>query len=141
MKLLIALLIPFTALSTYAAQAATGDCESAKTVITTKTWEAINYKYSQQYISENKAEFEKAVNSGSDVFFKDCRKFELSNDQELLQGVLNFAAMPIKIIADEFLVKVGLPALGDKALYIDVKAISEDGIWGGPNSFFRKPFG
>ena len=121
--------------------AQTGRCHKAKDVVIAKTWEAIRYKYSPQYIEDNKAEFEKAVNTGANQFFNDCQSNNLSDEQILLQGALDFAAMPIKKVADEFLKKVGLPPLGDKALHIDVKDIEKNGIWGGPNSFFRKPFG
>jgi hypothetical protein len=121
--------------------AETGKCHKAKAVVIEKTWEAIRYKYSPQYIEDNKAEFDKLVNGGSEVFFNDCQSKNLSDEQIILQGVLDFAAMSVKVIADEFLKKIGLPPLGDKALHIDVKDIDKHGVWGGPNSFFRKPFG
>lgn len=122
-------------------QAETGRCHRAKDIVIEKTWEAIRYKYSPQYIEENKAEFEKLVNGGSEAFFNDCQSKNLSDEQIILQGVLDFAAMSVKTVADEFLKKVGLPPLGDRALHIDVKDIDKNGIWGGSNSFFRKPFG
>ena len=122
-------------------QAETGKCHKAKDVIIEKSWEAIKYKYSPQYIEDNKVELEKAINGGSEVFFNDCQSQNLSDEQIILQGVLDFAALPIKIVADDFLKKAGFPPLGDKAFHIDVKAIDEKGIWGGKDSFFRKPFG
>jgi hypothetical protein len=121
--------------------AKTGACHDARTVIENKSWDAIRYKYSPQYIEDNKAEFEKAITKGGEVFFNDCQTKNLSDEQILLQGALDFAALPIKIVADDFLKKIGLPPLGDKAFHIDVKDIENNGIWGGPNSFFRKPFG
>lgn len=143
MKALISSAAIFTALivSNGFAYAATGTCHKAKTVVIEKTWEAVNYKYSPQYIADNKAEFEKLINGGAESFFNDCQSKNLSDEQILLQGALDFAAMPLKQIADEFLVKIGLPPLGDKALHIDVKDIDKHGVWGGPNSVFRKPFG
>ena len=135
---LITLVLTLISWPTYAA---TGTCHKAKTVVIEKTWEAVRYKYSPQYIEDNKAEFEKLVNGGAESFFNDCQSNNLSDEQILLQGALDFAAMPLKKIADEFLVKIGLPPLGDKALHIDVKDIDKNGIWGGPNSVFRKPFG
>lgn len=121
--------------------AQTGRCHQAREVVATKTWEAIRYKYSPQYIQDNKAELEKAVSGGASTFFNECQSNNLSDEQILLQGALGFAAMPIKKVADELLKGIGLPPLGDKALHIDVKDIEKNGIWGGPNSFFRKPFG
>ena len=93
------------------------------------------------YIQDNKAELDKAVNGGANAFFNDCQSNNLSDEQILLQGALSFAAMPVKKVADELLKGIGLPPLGDKALHIDVKDIEKNGIFGGPNSFFRKPFG
>jgi hypothetical protein len=124
-----------------AAHGQTGRCHGAREVVAAKTWEAIRYKYSPQYIADNKAELEKAVSGGANTFYNDCQANNLSDEQILLQGALSFAAMPIKKVADELLKGIGLPALGDKALHIDVKDIEKNGIWGGPNSFFRKPFG
>ena len=49
--------------------------------------------------------------------------------------------MPVKIVADKFLEGLGLTKTGEKVFHIDVKDIEKHGIFGGPNSFFRKPFG
>ena len=121
--------------------AQSGRCQKAKDVIAEKTWAAIRYKYSPQYVQDNKAEFEKVVSSGTTIFFNDCQSSNLSNEQILLLGALDFAAMPIKLVADEFLKRVGLPPVGYKALHIDVYDIEKKGIWGGPNSVFRNPIG
>jgi hypothetical protein len=141
MKALLSVTLISLAAITPVASAQTGRCHEARNVIAAKTWEAINYIYSPKYIEENRAEFEKAVNGGTTTFFNDCQANNLSDEQILLQGALAFAAMPIKKIADELLKGIGLPPLGDKALHIDVKDIEKNGIFGGPNSFFRKPFG
>ncbi|MBK8452720.1 MAG: hypothetical protein WAQ53_11005 [Thiofilum sp.] len=134
-------MVVITLVTTTSAYAATGTCHKARNTIQEKTWQAIEYKYTPKYIKDNYGEFKKVVDGGAEEFFKDCESTNLSDEQVVLQGALDFAALPLKVIADEFLVKVGLPRLGDKAFHIDIKDIEKHGIWGGPNSIFRKPFG
>jgi len=136
-----ALILSVFALTSGNAEAQTGKCYSAKDVVAKRGWDAINYTYSPKYIEDHRAELQTAVEKGADVFFQDCQSNNLSNEQILLQGTLDVAAMPIKNIADKMLEGLGLPPTGDKALHIDVKAIEKKGIFGGPNSVFRKPFG
>lgn len=119
----------------------TGKCREARDVVIEKTWAAINYKYSPQFIEDNKAKFTSAVETNAAQFLKDCDSVTPSDEQIILQGALTFAAKPIKEIADVYLEKLGLPKTGDKAFHIDVKDIEKNGIFGGKNSVFRKPFG
>lgn len=119
----------------------TGRCGAARDVVEAKSWDVIRYKYSPQYIEDNHSDFTKAVEAGGGIFYKDCQSNNLSDEQILLQGALDVAAMPAKFVADKFLSGLGLPPLGDKAFHIDVKAIEKNGVFGGKNSFFRKPFG
>lgn len=126
-------------LTTVTAQ--TGRCHSAKEIVEAKSWEAINYKYSPAYIEEHRADFEAAVKGGSDVFFNDCQANNLSDEQIILQGALDIAAIPVKGVADTLLKGLGLPETGEKAFHIDIKDIEKHGIFGGPESVFRKPFG
>ena len=122
-------------------EAQTGKCFSAKDVVAKKGWDAINYTYSPKYIEDHRAELQQAVDKGAEVFFKDCQSNNLSDEQIILQGTLDVAAMPIKSIADKMLQGLGLPPAGDKMFHIDVKDIEKNGIFGGPDSVFRKPFG
>ena len=141
-RLLAVLLVLFATFSASpSAQAQTGKCHSARDVVKEKNWEAIRYKYSPQYIEDNKAEFDKAVEAAGNAYFNDCQAANLSDEQIILQGALDYAAKPIKDIADRALTGMGLPPLGEKAFHIDVKDIEKHGIFGGPNSVFRKPFG
>jgi hypothetical protein len=121
--------------------AQTGKCMSATETVRKANWDAISYKYSPQYIEDNRAELQKAVDGAASSFKESCDKVTPSDEQILLQGALDIAAAPIKLSADTLLKGMGLPPLGDKAFHIDVKDIDEHGIFGGPNSVFRKPFG
>lgn len=121
--------------------AQTGKCMAARESVVAANWKAIEYKYSPQYIEDNRAELEKAVNGASDAFKAKCDSVTPSDEQILAQGALDILTAPIKLQADTLLKGMGLPPLGDKALHIDIKDIDEHGIFGGPNSVFRKPFG
>jgi hypothetical protein len=128
-------------IATNIAQAQTGKCIKASEQVKEKSWAAINYKYSPQYIADNRASLEATVNGAVDTFHRDCDKATPSDEQIIAQNALDLAAKPIKESADTFLKGMGLPPLGDKALHIDIKDIERHGIFGGPNSVFRKPFG
>ena len=123
------------------AQAQTGKCLEITSKIIEKSWASINYKYSVQYIADNRASLEAAVNAAADTFHRDCDKATPSDEQIIAQNALDLASKPIKDVADKFLKGMGLPPLGEKALHIDIKDIENNGIFGGPNSVFRKPFG
>jgi hypothetical protein len=121
--------------------AQTGKCREARDVVIDKTWGGIKYKYSPQFIEDNKAMLTKAVETNAAQFLKDCDSVTPSDEQIILQGALTFGALPVKLVADIYLEALGLPKTGDKTFHIDVKDIEKNGIFGGKNSVFRKPFG
>lgn len=141
MKMIVLLPLLMATLISQSVLAQTGKCREARDVVIEKTWEGIRYKYSPQFIADNKAMFTKAVETNAAQFLKDCDSVTLSDEQIILQGALSFAALPVKIVADKYLEALGLPKTGDKTFHIDVKDIENNGIFGGKNSVFRKPFG
>ena len=128
-------------LATPMAHAGTGDCSQIRDKTTAAAWVEFREQFTPVGIERNRAEIEARVNALSSAAFTQCQAVNLSDEQEVIQAMLSLSTTGTHAGLDSIVRGLGLKPLGKKFFHIDLKDINAHGVWGGPNSFFRKPLG